>query len=157
MFDVGRVCIKIAGRDAGKPCIILSKIDNNYVLIDGMTRRRKCNIKHLEPLAEKINIKENEEHDKIIEELVKLGFRKEKKSQPKPQKPRPKKQKIVKKTLEKKTKKELKKERKEQKKAEKLIKKQSKGKESTPRKKETKEIKAEQPIQKINLSKEKTM
>ena len=56
IFEVGRVCIKVAGRDAGNKCVVIEVIDNNYVMIDGMTRRRKCNIVHLEPLKEIIKI-----------------------------------------------------------------------------------------------------
>ena len=47
MFDVGRVCLKIAGRDAGKKCVVVEKLEGKYVLIDGMTRRKKCNTLHL--------------------------------------------------------------------------------------------------------------
>ena len=41
MIDVGRVCVKIAGRDAGKKAVVVEKIDSNFVLIDGQTRRRR--------------------------------------------------------------------------------------------------------------------
>jgi large subunit ribosomal protein L14e len=63
MFEVGRVCIKTAGREAGKVCCIVKKIDENFVMITGprdLTRvkRRKCNILHLEPLPDKLKISE---------------------------------------------------------------------------------------------------
>lgn len=70
-MDVGRVCVKIAGRDAGKLCVIVEKIDDNYVIIDGFTRHKKTNIKHLEPLDKVINVK-GLSHEKIIQELEKL-------------------------------------------------------------------------------------
>ena len=57
MIEVGRVCGKLAGRDAGKKCVIVDIIDENYVLIDGETRRRKSNIDHLEFLEEMVKIK----------------------------------------------------------------------------------------------------
>jgi len=57
MIEVGRVCVKIAGRDAGKKCAIVKLLEDNYVLVDGETRRRKCNVKHLEMLSEKVDIK----------------------------------------------------------------------------------------------------
>ena len=38
MFQVGRLCIKIAGRDAGKKCVIVSVLDDVFVLIDGEWR-----------------------------------------------------------------------------------------------------------------------
>ena len=57
MYNVGRLCIKIAGRDARKKCVIIDVLDNIFVMIDGETRRRKCNIAHLEPLEQKLDIK----------------------------------------------------------------------------------------------------
>ena len=71
MIEIGRLCIKIAGRDAGNKCIVVDTIDNNNVLIDGNVRRKKCNIKHLEPLKEKMDIKKGASHDIIIKEFKK--------------------------------------------------------------------------------------
>jgi large subunit ribosomal protein L14e len=59
MFKIGQVCIKIAGRDAGNIAIIVDNIDDNYVLIDGNVRRKKCNVTHLEPLEDVLKIKKN--------------------------------------------------------------------------------------------------
>ena len=58
MFNVGRICVKIAGRDAGKTCVVIKKIDDLYVIVDGETRRRKCNTKHLEILDKTLDIAE---------------------------------------------------------------------------------------------------
>lgn len=53
------------------------------VLIDGQTRRRKCNISHLEPLAQTLDVDKNESHDKIVSAFKKLGVEiVEKKSRP---------------------------------------------------------------------------
>ena len=35
MLEVGRLCIKLAGRDAGKKAVVVENIDSNFVLIDG--------------------------------------------------------------------------------------------------------------------------
>ncbi len=59
MFDVGRVCVKIAGRDSAKTCIIVKKIDDVFVIIDGETRRRKCNTRHLEPLDKVLKLNDD--------------------------------------------------------------------------------------------------
>lgn len=61
VFDVGRICVKTAGRDAGGYCVIVKKLDKDYVLVTGPkiatgVRRRKCNLVHLEPLPEKIKL-----------------------------------------------------------------------------------------------------
>ena len=64
--------MKIAGRDAGKTCVIVDIIDKNLVLIDGQTRRRKCSIAHLEPLSKEIKIKKGASHAEIVKEFSKL-------------------------------------------------------------------------------------
>jgi len=74
MIEVGRLCLKIAGRDAGLKCVIVDILDNNYVLIDGETRRRKCNIMHIESLKEVIKIKKGASHEEIKKEFDKLGL-----------------------------------------------------------------------------------
>jgi len=73
-ISIGRVCIKIAGRDAGKKGVVLDIIDKNFVLIDGETRRRKCNILHIEPLDQMIDIKKNASHDDIKKSFKELGI-----------------------------------------------------------------------------------
>ena len=88
MIEVGRLCLKIAGRDAGLKCVIVEILDNNYVLIDGETRRRKCNILHLEPLKEVIKIKKGASHEEIKKEFEKLGLE-AKETKPKEAKKKP--------------------------------------------------------------------
>lgn len=92
MISVGRLCIKIAGRDSNKKCVIVDMVDKNIVLIDGQTRRKKCNISHLEPLKDSIKIKKGAPHSEIVKEFKKLNIeikeRKAKKKQPRPKKKR---------------------------------------------------------------------
>ena len=89
MIEVGRLCVKIAGRDAARKCVIVDIIDDNFVLVDGDTRRRKCNIKHIEPLDTVIKIKKNAGHEDIVKEFKQLGIEiKERKSKPKTEKPK---------------------------------------------------------------------
>lgn len=65
MIEVGRVCIKLAGRDAKQYCVVTEVIDNTYVMIDGQTRRKRCNIKHLEPLNKLLKIKAKASHEDV--------------------------------------------------------------------------------------------
>jgi large subunit ribosomal protein L14e len=74
MMDVGRLCMKVAGRDAGKTCVIVDVLDKNTVLIDGQTRRRKCNLFHLEPLREVLKIKKGCSHEEVVAAFKKLGL-----------------------------------------------------------------------------------
>ncbi len=72
IFEVGRVCVKIAGRDAGKTCIIVEQINEKIVLVDGGTRRRKVNVNHLEPLDQTIELAEGASHDEVAGKFKKL-------------------------------------------------------------------------------------
>ncbi len=72
MYEIGRLVVKTAGRDAGRIGVIIKVIDDKYVMIDGFTRRKKVNKKHIIPLSKTIKIKEEESREKIIEELKKV-------------------------------------------------------------------------------------
>lgn len=74
MFEIGRLCVKIAGRDSGKKALIIDVLDNNYVLIDGEVRRKKCNVRHLEPLDKVLKINKNASHEEVIDALKKEGI-----------------------------------------------------------------------------------
>lgn len=93
MFDIGRICMKIAGRDAGKKCVIVDVLDSHYVMIDGQTRRRKCNIRHLEPLNQTVQISQNAPAPEVVRVLKELGIEledKKPKAKTKPKAERPK-------------------------------------------------------------------
>ncbi len=69
-FEVGRICVKIAGRDAGKRCIIVDLMDKNFALVTGPkqvtgVRRRRVNVNHLKPLEEKFTIEKGANDDQI--------------------------------------------------------------------------------------------
>lgn len=95
LFKVGRMCLKLAGRDAGRKCVVVEKIDNVFVVVDGSTRRKKVNVKHLEPLPEVIEIKDKASHEEVKSAFGKLGLPVWNKKSKKPVE-RPKKQKIKK-------------------------------------------------------------
>ena len=71
MFEVGRMCLKVAGREAGKYCIVVRKLEPGFVLVTGPksvthVKRRKCNINHLEPLKEMLKIKEDASDEDVL-------------------------------------------------------------------------------------------
>ena len=109
---VGRLVVKLAGRDAGQIGVVVEELKDEYILIDGSVRRRKCNLKHVEILDNKADLKIGATHSDVVSALAKLGVkvvnRKEK----------PKKAAVTKKEA-KKEKKEAKAAKKEAKKAEK--------------------------------------
>ena len=76
--EVGRICVKIAGREAGRKCIVVDVIDKNFALITGPkqitgVKRRRVNINHIEPTPEKIEIKRGASDEEVIEALKAAG------------------------------------------------------------------------------------
>ena len=69
MIEQGRVCIKKFGRDSGDKAVVTKVIDSNFVSIvtSTRTRERKCNVKHLEFLSEKVNTDSTEQLAKALE------------------------------------------------------------------------------------------
>lgn len=86
IFDIGRICVKTLGREAGRKCVIVDIIDKNFVLVTGPkdisgVRRRRANVKHLEPTPEKIEINRgagDDEVKKALEAAGKLEWMREK-------------------------------------------------------------------------------
>tara|TARA_B100000315_G_C14251826_1_gene440108 strand:- start:232 stop:573 length:342 start_codon:yes stop_codon:yes gene_type:complete len=101
IHNPGRVCIKTAGKDAGKIAIIVEKIDDTYVLIDGNVKRKKCNVKHLHPTEKVLDIKKSastaEVHKAMTSQKLEVIPRKEKPKKEEPVKEKPKKEKKLKK------------------------------------------------------------
>lgn len=78
-IEVGRVCIKTRGREAGKRCIIVDIIDKNYVLITGPknitgVRRRRANINHLKPTEDAIKIRRGAPDEEIYKAIMETGL-----------------------------------------------------------------------------------
>jgi large subunit ribosomal protein L14e len=69
MYEVGTVCVKIAGRDAGKQCVIVEAAKDGIVVIEGETRRRKCNVRHLELLDKEVKVKAGASHAEVMKAL----------------------------------------------------------------------------------------
>ncbi len=79
VYDIGRICVKIAGREAGKKCVIVDIVNENFVLVTGPksltgVKRRRANIKHLEPTPQKIVIKKGASDEEVIKALEEVGL-----------------------------------------------------------------------------------
>jgi len=69
-YEVGRICVKTAGRDAGRRCVIVDLMDKNFALVTGPkevsgVRRRRVNVNHIKPLEEKIAIEKGATDEQI--------------------------------------------------------------------------------------------
>ncbi|HII15313.1 MAG TPA: 50S ribosomal protein L14e [Nanoarchaeota archaeon] len=87
MMDIGRVCMKIAGRDSGNVAIIVDKIDENFVVVNGNVRRKRCNIKHLEPTEKLVAIQQNASTEEVHAAMKDAGFEVKRHAEPKAEKP----------------------------------------------------------------------
>ncbi len=74
MIEIGRICYKIAGRESGKVAVVVDKINDNFVFVDGQVKRKRCNIDHLEPTDKLLKIKKNASHDEVVSELKKISI-----------------------------------------------------------------------------------
>ena len=79
VIEVGRLCVKTRGREAGRKCVIVEIIDDNFVLITGPkdvsgVKRRRANINHIEVLPEKIDIQPGASDEEVKQALEKAGL-----------------------------------------------------------------------------------
>jgi large subunit ribosomal protein L14e len=77
-IEVGRICVKVSGREAGRKCVIVDVVDKSFVLITGPKevtgiRRRRANVNHVEPLKDKVEIKRGASDEEISEALKTSG------------------------------------------------------------------------------------
>ena len=85
-IEVGRICVKLRGREAGRKCVVVDIIDDKFVLITGPrqltgVKRRRVNINHIEPTDMKVDIEKGAGDDdvlKAIENAELTEFMKEK-------------------------------------------------------------------------------
>ena len=73
-IEVGRVCVKVAGREAGRKCVIVDVMDKSFVVITGPKtvtgiKRRRANVNHIEPLQDRVEIKRGAADEEVVETL----------------------------------------------------------------------------------------
>lgn len=76
-FEIGSICIKKFGKDAGKKCVIIDFIDKSFILITGPKTlsgigRRRVNMRHLEPTGEEVKISSGAD-DKDVLNAIKVA------------------------------------------------------------------------------------
>jgi len=66
-MEIGQLCIKTKGREAGRKVVVLSAAKEGKVLIDGdKIKRKECNVLHLFPLKDKIKIGKDAKHEDVV-------------------------------------------------------------------------------------------
>jgi len=76
--EVGRICVKVAGREAGRKCVVVDVVDKNFALVTGPKKvtgikRRRVNVSHIEPTETVIGIKRGATDEEVMEVLTTKG------------------------------------------------------------------------------------
>jgi large subunit ribosomal protein L14e len=74
IIGIGSICVKTRGREAGRKCVVIDIIDENFVLVTGPksltgVRRRKVNVNHLEITPLNIDIKKGASDEEVLKAL----------------------------------------------------------------------------------------
>ena len=79
VFDVGRVCVKLVGKEAGKMCVVVDIVDERFVIVTGPknltgVKRRRTNVKHLEPTEYKVEISKGASDEEVAKAIEAAGL-----------------------------------------------------------------------------------
>jgi large subunit ribosomal protein L14e len=73
-IEIGRICIKVKGRESGKKCVIVDIIDKSFVLITGPQtltgiKRRRVNVQHIQTTEKSVKIKRGSSDKDVLTAL----------------------------------------------------------------------------------------
>jgi large subunit ribosomal protein L14e len=76
--EVGRICVKLAGRETGKKCVIVDVMDKSFVLVTGPkkvtgVKRKRVNLNHIQVLQDKLDIKRGASDEEVTSTLEATG------------------------------------------------------------------------------------
>lgn len=79
LYETGRICVKVVGREAGSHCVIVEQKETTTVIITGPknisgVRRRICNIRHLEPLETLLEISSGADDEAVEKAIADAGL-----------------------------------------------------------------------------------
>jgi len=71
-IEVGRVCVKMVGRESGRKCVIVDVMDKSFVVVTGPkkvtgVKRRRVNINHVSPTEDVIQIKRGASDEEVTQ------------------------------------------------------------------------------------------
>ena len=78
-IEVGRIVVKLAGREAGRKAVIVDIIDDKFVVITGPkqltgVKTRRVNINHIEPTDKRIEISKGASEEEVMKALEDAGL-----------------------------------------------------------------------------------
>ncbi|MCW4006020.1 MAG: 50S ribosomal protein L14e [Candidatus Bathyarchaeota archaeon] len=76
--EVGRICAKSLGREAGKKCVIVDVMDKSFVVVTGPkkvtgVKRRRVNVNHITIFEDKVDIKKGASDEDVAQVLEAAG------------------------------------------------------------------------------------
>ncbi len=76
--EVGRICVKVAGREAGKKCVVVDVMDKSFVIITGPKavtgiKRKRANLNHIMPLQDRLDLKRGASDEEVSSTLEAAG------------------------------------------------------------------------------------
>ena len=77
-IEVGRICVKMAGRESGRKCVLVDVMDKSFVLVTGPkkvtgVKRRRVNINHVEPTEDAVQVKRGASDEEVTQVLEAAG------------------------------------------------------------------------------------
>lgn len=79
VIDIGRIVVKVLGREAGRKAVVIDIVDENYVVITGPkslsgVRRRRVNVNHIEPTDKKVDVRRGASDDEVLKAIEAAGL-----------------------------------------------------------------------------------
>jgi large subunit ribosomal protein L14e len=69
-MEIGRVFLKVKGREQGERCVVMDVVDRNFVIVVGPNvKRRRVNMNHIKPLDEAVSLQRNATDEEAIAAL----------------------------------------------------------------------------------------
>jgi len=89
VIEIGRVVVKVLGREAGRKAVIVDIVDDNYVVITGPksltgVKRRRVNVNHIEPTDKRLDIKRGAGDEEVLKAVEAAGLAQYMREQVKP-------------------------------------------------------------------------
>ena len=79
VVEVGRICVKIAGRETGRKAVVVDLVDDNFIVVTGPksltgVKRRKVNVKHVEILDKKVEVPRGASDEEVLKAIEAAGL-----------------------------------------------------------------------------------
>ncbi len=76
--EVGRLCVKTAGRENGKKCVVVDVMDQSFAMITGPkavtgVKRKRVNLGHIMPLQDRIDLARGASDEEVSSALEAAG------------------------------------------------------------------------------------